>query len=222
MMRLTALLMAEATPPTDLTLELLERHRQGDPAALGALLRDILPWLHQEVSRHLGNEPRADQDSMDLVQTTVMNFLSWGPRFIPQNGAQLRALLKRIASNEIIDQRRRRGRSGDGRHLESFPNATNPLSGFGVPGPSAHGPTQAAERVEDQEWVRLALQFLPEQDRYLLLASEVEGADWASIAQELSLASPDAARVRGARLKPKLANILRQLRAGKIPVEMAE
>jgi DNA-directed RNA polymerase specialized sigma24 family protein len=158
---------------------------------------------------------------MDLVQTTVLNFLSWGPRFVPQSGAQFRALLKRIATNEIIDQRRRRG-SGDARHLESFANTTNPLSGFAGPGPSANRPTHAVEVAEDQEWVRLALQFLPEEDRYLLLSSEVEGVDWASISRELDMASPDAARVRGARLKPRLANILRQLRAGKLPIETNE
>ena len=44
--------------------------------------------------------------------------------------------------------------------------------------------------------MRLALQFLEPEDRYLLLASEVEGLDWATIAAELGLASPDAARVR--------------------------
>lgn len=204
-------------PAPDPTLDLLQRWRDGDKGALDALLADVLPWLQREVSKALGDQPRGAQDSTDLVQTAVLNFLTWGPRFVPQSGAQFRALMKRIATNELIDQRRRLGRTGGGRHLDSFVNTANPLSGFAAPSLSAQRPSGAAEQHEEEEWVRLALQFLPAEDRYLLLASEVENLDWAAIARELGLASADAARVRGSRLKPKLANLLRQLKVGRMP-----
>ena len=92
------------------------------------------------------------------------------------------------------------------------------LSGFGGAPPTGDRPSRAAERSEETAWVRLALQFLEPEDRYLLLASEVEGLDWATIAAELGLASPDAARVRCARLKPRVGVLLLQLRRGMLPV----
>ena len=101
--------------------------------------------------------------------------------------------------------------------MDSLVNSSNPLSGFAAPSHSFNRPSVGVEKDEEEEWVRLALQFLPEEDRYLLLASEVENLDWSTIARELELASPDAARVRGARLKPKLANLLRQLKSGRMP-----
>jgi len=207
--------MSEPSP--DPLVDLVRRWRDGDARVLEPLLAAVLPWLHREVRRAMGDQPRAAMDSGDLVQTAVVNFLTWGPRFVPETGAQFRALMKRIATNELIDQRRRLGRAGGGRHLDSLANTANPLSGFAGPSPSAMRPSGALEKREEEDWVRLALQFLPEEDRYLLLASEVENLDWAAIAGELQLASADAARVRGMRLKPKLANILRQLKSGRLP-----
>jgi RNA polymerase sigma factor (sigma-70 family) len=201
----------------DVTPELLKRHQAGDNAALDELLADILPWLHREVSRSMGNQPRISQDSMDLVQTAVQNYLAWGPRFLPKDGAQFRALLRRIALNELVDHQRRATRTKEGKHLDSLGTASNPLSGFAGPSLSSLQPAKAAEKREEEEWVRLALQFLSLEDRQLVLASEVAGLDWATIASELRLPSPDAARVRAARLKPKLANLLRQLKASMLP-----
>lgn len=202
--------------PIDPSLALLERWRAGDRSALDALLADILPWLHKEMRRALDGQPRGVQESMDLVQTAVTNFLERGPRFVPQTLAQFRALLKRIATNELIDQWRRHKRAGV-RHLESMVNSANPLSGFAAANESGLAPVRQAQRSEEREWVRLALQFLPDDDRWLLLASEVEGTNWEIIASELGLGSADTARMRGARLKPKLANLLRKLRAGHLP-----
>lgn len=199
------------------TLELLERWRGGDRAALDQLLADVEPWLHREVTKAVGDEPRSEQDSLDLAHAAVLNFLSWGPRFVPETPAQFRALLRRIALNEVFDQRRRQGRRGTRQKLDSVLEPRTSLSGFGVGQGSSERPSRAAERSEETEWVRLALQFLEPEDRYLLLASEVEGLDWATIAAELGLASPDAARVRCARLKPRVGVLLLQLRRGKLP-----
>jgi RNA polymerase sigma factor (sigma-70 family) len=207
-------------PKVDLpTLELLERWRSGDRAALDQLLAEVEPWLHREMRNAVGDELREEQDSLDLAHAAVLNFLAWGPRFVPESPAQFRALLKRIAMNEIVDQRRRLGRRGARQRLDSLSDSRNSLSGYGVSQGSSHRPSRAAELSEETEWVRLALQFLEPDDRYLLLASEVEGLDWATIAAELGIATPDAARVRCARLKPRVGVLLLQLRRGKLPAE---
>ncbi len=201
----------------DATLELLNRWRNGDRTALERLLADVEPWLHREMTKAVGGELRTEQDSLDLAQAAVLNFLASGPRFVPENAAQFRALLKRIALNEVFDERRRQGRRGTRLRVDSVLDSRSTLTGFGHAQTTGDRPSRAAERSEETEWVRLALQFLEPEDRYLLLASEVEGLDWATIAAELGLSSPDAARVRCARLKPRVGVLLLQLRRGKLP-----
>ena len=199
------------------TLSLLERWRTGDRSALEQLLGELLPWLHREVSRALNPQQRVEKDSMDLVQNAVLNFLNWGPRFVPHSADQFRALLKRIAMNELIDHARRLSRSGDVGHIESVLGSSSPMSGYALPGHSSLQPDRMAGIAEETEWVRLALQFLSPEDRSLLLMSEVEGIDWATIAREIGLESSDAARMRCVRLKPRVANLLRRLKAGQLP-----
>jgi RNA polymerase sigma factor (sigma-70 family) len=201
----------------DSTLELLRRWRGGDRGALDQLLADVEPWLHREMRKAVGVDLRTEQDSLDLAHAAVVNFLASGPRFVPESAAQFRALLKRIALNEVFDQRRRQGRRGTRVQVDAVLESRSPLSGFGRSQGSSERPSRLAERSEETEWVRLALQFLDAEDRYLLLASEVEGLDWATIAAELGLRSPDAARVRCARLKPRVGVLLLQLRRGKLP-----
>lgn len=208
-------LQPEESP--DATLVLLERWRDGDKSALDALLAELHPWLRAEARRTLGKDDVGILDSMDLTQTTILNFLRTAPRFVPKSSAQLRALLKRIVTNEVIDQRRRAKRTGP--HLESMTGSSPSLSGYGFAANSGSRPSRAAERNEATNWVRLALQFLEPDEREMLLASEVEGRDWATIARDAELANADAARMRVARLKPKLANLIRRLQRGELPPE---
>ena len=203
---------------SDAAMELLQRWRNGDRLALDQLIADLQPWLHREMSKALAAGPRVSQDSMDLAQTAIANFLSWGPKFVPQNAAQLRGLFLRIAKNELIDRERRLSRIGHRKHAESL-DGSSLMAGFGASRSSSQQPSAAASRSEDTEWVRLALQFLEPDERYLLLASEVDGLDWPTIASELGLDSADAARMRAARLKPRLARLLLQIRGGRIPAE---
>jgi DNA-directed RNA polymerase specialized sigma24 family protein len=210
--------MSDSVPaPDDSEIALLARWRGGDRTALDALLGQVMPWLQAEVRRSMRERAPAHLDSSDLLQTTVLNFLEWGPKFVPASGAQFRALLKRIATNELIDQCRRAARAG--RHFESLRPTGPSLSGFGPRVPSDQRASQIAMRDDESNWVRLALQFLEPDERFLLIASEVENRDWAAIARELELPSADAARVRAARLKPRAANLLRRLKCGRMPDE---
>lgn len=190
----------------------------GDREALDQLVREIEPWLHAEIRRSLDKGGSRGDESMDLLQTVVMNFLAWGPKYRPVSGTQFRALLKRIATNEIIDQRRRAENNGTS-HLESLSPASQSLASYGLPARSNSSPSMNLVRNEDAAWVKLAMQFLDDDERFLLIASEVDGQSWAQIAKQLGLASPDAARVRATRLKPRMANLLRQLRSGRTPHE---
>lgn len=201
--------------PAQDELGLLHRWRAGDRAALDALFGLVMPWLQAEIRRSMGRSGSGALESMDVVQVTIMNFLKQGPNYAPDNVESFRALLRRIAKNELIDEsRRRQHRPG---HLGSVLRSGVSLSAFGPSAPSLDRPSVAAERAEEANWLRLALQFLDSDERYLLLASEVSQLDWKSIADELGMASPDAARVRAARLKPRVANLIRKLREGRYP-----
>jgi DNA-directed RNA polymerase specialized sigma24 family protein len=73
----------------------------------------------------------------------------------------------------------------------------------------------AAQEAEEHAWARLALEFLPDPERRLVLLRVVDQASWEEIAVELGL-SADAARMRLKRLIPELANVIRRLREGQI------
>lgn len=209
--------MSHPSDESDGLLELLRRWREGDRKALEELLVELQPWLHRQMSHALAGRTRTPLDSMDLAQQAIANFLTHGPRFVPENAAQLRGLLLRIARNELVDDERRSARSAG--HVESRLDSCRSLSGFGASLPTSQHPSTAAARSEEAAWVRLALQFLEPDERTLLLASEIDGVDWATIAAELGLSSADAARMQCARLKPRVARLLLQLRKGRVPTE---
>lgn len=200
----------------DLLLNLLRRWRAGESDALGLLLQHVEQWLHSEISREMTARTVNAQDSWDLTHQAIVNFLESGPRFIPRSEAQLRGLLRRIAINELIDQNRK-GKYRDGKRGDTLFGASDSMSGLEVAARSSERPSRVATASEEWNWLRLALQFVEPEDRHLLVAREVDGVSWESIAKEFGLPSPEAARVRVARLKPRLANIVKKLRAGRIP-----
>src|SRR5262245_42615149 len=106
--------MPESTD--DPLLDLFHRWHAGDRQALERLVVELEPWLRQEVRAAMGGGPVNAQDSADLTQQALFNFLATGPRFVPKNMAQFRALLRRIATNELIDMARK-GKHRDGRRF---------------------------------------------------------------------------------------------------------
>lgn len=207
--------MTTPTESTDREIVLLRRWNDGDQAARDELLLLVQPWLQSKVHAAMRKRSHAVMETLDVVQDVIRRFLAYGPKFTPANSGQLRKLFERIASNALTDAGRRK--SNTEAHIEDLMPTSASMSGFGPAVPTFDRPAAVAERNEARNWVRLALQFLAPDDRYLLLASEVDGLPWATIAKELGLASPDAARVRAARLKPTVANLLRKLQAQQVP-----
>ncbi|MFN9786333.1 MAG: RNA polymerase sigma factor, partial [Planctomycetia bacterium] len=201
----------------DELLRLLRSWYAGDTSALKTLVLAVSPWVREDAGSILRGRADAVADAEDLAQAALVNFLQYGPRFQPANAAQLRALLRRIVRNLLVDQARREQHraapsddlSASGRDMLGSCSSTR----------TSLDPERAAARNEEREWVRLGLQFLDEEERYLLVASEVEGLPWKDIAAKLGMERGESARMRAARLKPRLANILRQLHAGRTPDE---
>lgn len=204
------------SPSEDAISSALARWKSGDSAALDELLGDTLSWLNQEVGRTWRSSPHASLSTEDLVQSAVMKFLEWSPKFQPRSRAQFRALLKRIAMNGMIDAARRAQRRG-ARHVESVWGPAIADADHEAAADSSLSPSRVASRSEDQAWVRLALEFLEPEERCLILESRVEGREWSDIAQELGFGSAEAARRKAKQIEVRIAGLLRRLRQGQIP-----
>lgn len=199
----------------DETVNLLQRWHAGEQSALGKLLEETEPWLRSAIRPSLNAQIRRVEDSADFAQSAVVRFLVTGPRFLPASRGQFRALMKRIAMNEIID-RQRRLRVVD-RDVDSAPKSQYGESVLDLRADqSAAQPSRAVARDEERAWVRLAMELLDDRERQLLYAREVDGRDWGDIAKELGYDSSDAARMACNRLLPSVAKLVLKLHQGRL------
>lgn len=203
--------------PDDDLLRKLQRWYAGEEQALSLVMDEVGPWLRWRLQVEMAGRTVNGHDSDDLTHEVLLNFLRSGPRFTFRSGGQFRALLWRIARNELIDQGRKENvRTGAQRptlfgSLQCTGSRNEPVV------PTSDRPSHIANVGQEWNWLRLALQYVTAEERRLLVASEVEELGWAEIAAELSLPSASAARIRAARLKPRLANLVAKLKAGVLP-----
>ena len=90
------------TPSADAeTRVLLENWQAGDRQSLDVLLERNLSWIRGRVQKRLGAFLRRKGDATDYVQETMVEVLSYGPRFVVSNQAAFRALLAKIIENVL-------------------------------------------------------------------------------------------------------------------------
>jgi RNA polymerase sigma factor (sigma-70 family) len=193
-----------------LLLEQWRAGKHGLPSALVALVR---PWMRAAAHRAMGTVSRAVEDSEDLVQDLWLKLLG-RLRFVPRTIEEFRGLVMCIARNDVVDRIRRQ--RGAMRHTGSVFDTANPLSGAVD---LAHGHTAEgiAAQSEEADTVALALQFLPDDDRYIVVAHEIEDLSWEAIAEHLKLDSAESARMRYNRMKPRLAILVNRVRRAELP-----
>ena len=157
-------------PPTE--EELVERARNGDGAAFGALIR-----MEEEIAfRTAYLITRNAADAEDAAQAALVKAFFALPRF--RRGAPLRPWLLAIVANEARNRRR-----GGGRREALALRAAHELPS-GDAAPSPEGRLLAAEQRAE---LLAALEQLEEDDRlvlscrYLLDLSEAETADVLSL-----------------------------------------
>lgn len=195
----------------DRTGILLRRCHEGDGKALEDLLAHSLDWVRQRVSRRLGPLLRSKGETVDYVQDAMLAALRYGPRFVVSDPEHFRRLLARIVENVLRDQHDRyaaQRRGGDAK-AETIMDLD-----AAVPA-SQTRPSQAAAASEMRQWMALALELLDATDRKVLLLREQEGLNFSEIGERLGIGETGA-RMRYTRAVPKLAERLRQLRAGKV------
>lgn len=198
------------TAPED---ALFLRWSAGEESALHELLQLELPWFRAHVADRLGPRLRAKDDTQDHVQDALLEFLRDAPRFRVQSRAQLRALLARVAENNLRDKddwyRARR------RALQrESPLPSETVLELGAAAPTQTTPSAAASSSEWSAWVRLALEFLDPDDRRVLVLREWEDRSFVEIGEALGM-TPNAVRMRWTRAVGRLADRVRELQAGR-------
>lgn len=196
------------------TVQLLKRWHGGDRKALDALVERDLPWIQSAVRARLGPALRSKAETQDFVQEVLIQFLEYGPRFLPRDRQQFRALLARIAENVI-------------RHQVDWYTAQRrslyrerPLPGDSVlrldgSFDRQRSPSEEAAGREGEALVRFCLELTDPEDREVLVARNWEKLSFGEIARRLGI-SENAARQHYHRALARMAEKIDQIRQGTI------
>lgn len=202
-------------PSPSETAALLVRVQAGDRRALDALLARNLPWIRAQVRRRMGAALRSKEESSDVVQDAVIEFLTYGPRVRLGSEASFRGLMCRIVEHTLSDQHdwwtaRRRTLNRE------RPLAADTVLDLDAPRAPGPDPAEEAARREWEAWIRLGLELLDAGERRVIVLRKWEGREYAAIGRELGC-SEDAARMRCNRAMASLADAVHALRAGAVP-----
>jgi len=195
------------------TLSLLERWQCGDAEALSMLLDRDLPWIRTYVQRNLGDGLRRAGDTDDFVQEAVLAILRYGPRFAMSSRRQFRALLAKITLNVLrCKGRELNALKRDPRNERAL--GTDTILYLDPPRQDVTRPDQRVEKMEEREWLRLALLLLDPQDQEPL-DLHWQGLEDAEIGEQLGITA-NTARMRRVRATGRLTAVVLKLKRGQI------
>ena len=175
------------------TIELVARARQGDRAAMEALLQRCLPPLKRWAHGRLPPAARGRLDTGDLVQEAALHVLGNLGTFEPRHVGAMQAYLRQSVINRICDEIRRIGRQPPPLELP----ADHPSD--------STSPLEDAIRQEEYEHYRDAVARLSPRDRALIVARIEMQWSLAEIAHRYGLPTVDAARMAVNRAVKRLA-----------------
>ena len=169
-------------------------------------------WLWEAAREQMSPRLRRFCASEDVVQEALVSLLRSGPSFLPNSEIQLRAMLRRIVLNRILDLVDYAGadrRTPD--REESL--GSRPISRVGPVDHSSALPSRRAEQLEEQNRVRLAMDLLRPEDRRILLLGRYEGLTAQQIGEHLGITA-DTAKKRLQRATIRLGRTLTDLATG--------
>lgn len=189
----------------DQTLTLLNRAREDDEAAMGALFERYRDPLRRALRRLLGQDYRVRiADSEDAAHDAILSALGDLRSFEYRGeGSFLAWLLKRAEHallNRVRASRRQRRDPGQGR-ITALDEALDAAG-------DAPSVSAGARHVERAAVIREALDELPPKERDIILLRQFLELDTVAICEELQLATPSAARNLYARAQARLALVL--------------
>lgn len=194
----------------DDTQQLLGQWCGGSRAALELLVSRHAEWIQNRIRVRRG-ELLAHHETMDQFQDLVLQILTYSPRFVVRNAGQFRGLIGRMIENDLVDRARAQQRRRDLR-AESLAESVLSLAGDGTP---PQGPASAAQQNEELAWIRLGLEFLPDDHRRLVERHALGGRAFAELEKEFG-ATSNALRERYRRSVVKLSGIIARLKRGEI------
>ena len=170
-------------PDVMTTLELLDRYKRGDDAAMNLLLERSIPSLKRWARGRLPQWARSVAETNDLIQNAVVRALPHLKAFEARHPGALQAYLRQAISNHIRDEIRR---------VKSRPPATELDEQIPDDDPS---PLERAIGRQGMERYETALQRLRPADREAIIARIELQQSYEEVAIALGKPSADAARM---------------------------
>ncbi len=196
------------------TTESLNEWNLGSQQGLTSLLEQHLPWIQEYVSRKLGPKLRCKVESWDIVQEAMVQFLKYGPRIKVSSASQFRALIGKIVENVLCDEHDRvttlRRRISRERPLPS-----DTVLNLDLPKLEVTPPIKAAQRNENEAWIRLGIELVSKQDREVLTLRAWGSHSFSEIGNQIGIGE-NAARMRFNRALLRLAEKVARLRRGEL------
>jgi RNA polymerase sigma factor (sigma-70 family) len=180
----------------DSTIDLLERARSGDAAALDMLFARYLQPLRRWARGRLPQKARRMADTQDLVQETLIQVFRHVNTFEPRGEGAFQAYLRQAVMNRVRNAIRDDGRRPSETGLDDAAPSTE------------QSPLELAIGVERVEQYEAALDQLKPHEREALVARIEMGCTYEEMAALLDLPSADAARKAAKRALVKLAEAM--------------
>ena len=190
--------MAEPTPDSPDTQQLLDRAGAGDPAAFEALFARHRDFLRVVVRLRLDGRVRSRVDPSDVVQETQFEAFRRLPDFLARRPMPFRLWLRKTAQERLLKVQRRHlatDRRAVGREVALPEQSSVMLAGQLLAGGST--PSQKLDRSETARRVRDAVARLPDADREVLLMRNFEGLSNQEVAYLLELDPATASKRHG-------------------------
>jgi RNA polymerase sigma-70 factor (ECF subfamily) len=184
---------SDAPDGAETSLELLDRVRAGDHAALDRLCALHLPAMTRWATGRLPRWARDLLSTDDLVQETLFKTLQSIGHFEPRRNGALQAYLRQAIYNRIQDEVRRVHRRPARSALDETEVAADP------------SPLEEAVGRETLERYEAALDRLKQEDREAIVARVELGLTYREVAASLGKASEAAAQMAVSRALVRLA-----------------
>ncbi len=211
----------------DLTSELLAQLQIGsvdgrtDEEALNALMVRDLPWIQSYVHHRLGGDVRAHAETGDIVNEVFLKTLKQGPKFFVSSRIVFRRLMARIITNTLVSMHRQY--SAKARSAASERGIASDSVLYlqpEVPVRSITEPPEKAARIEEEEWIDMAMELLDPLDQEVLHLRDAEDLSFPQIGERVGL-KEDAARMRYKRAVQKLTRAVVMIKSGKLEAVLA-
>jgi RNA polymerase sigma-70 factor (ECF subfamily) len=163
----------------DSTTALIERARERDATAIGALLNKYRDRLHRFVSIRMDDRLRGRVDPSDVIQEANLAASRQMPDFFQHEELPFYIWLRLIAAQKLVGLHRHhlhvkaRNARRDVRFFNALPNASSALLAAQLLGRTT-GPSEAAIRAEQQRRLKEVLDGMEPTDREIIVLRHFE------------------------------------------------